>query len=69
MRILPLGIYFHIFVGSFFSLAFGIKTDFNMLKTLSLQNYGFARKIYTASDASLQLEGIERDSITRWCVN
>jgi hypothetical protein len=28
-----------------------------MLKTLSLQNYGFARKIYTAADASLQLEG------------
>jgi hypothetical protein len=38
-------------------LAFGIKTDFDMLKTLSLQNYGFARKIYTAADASLQLEG------------
>ena len=41
----------------FFSLAFGMKTDFGMLKTLSIQNYGFARKIYTASDASLQLEG------------
>ena len=38
-------------------MAFGIKTDFSMLKTLSLQNYGFARKIYTAADASLQLEG------------
>ncbi len=38
-------------------MAFGIKTDFDMLKTLSLQNYGFARKIYTAADASLQLEG------------
>ena len=35
-----------------------MKTDFGMLKTLSIQNYGFARKIYTAADASLQLEGI-----------
>ena len=41
-----------------FSLAFGRKTDFQMLRLLSLQNYGFARKIYPASDASLQLEGL-----------
>ncbi|XP_023341338.1 inter-alpha-trypsin inhibitor heavy chain H4 [Eurytemora carolleeae] len=44
-----------------FSLAFGMHTDFGMLKTLSVQNYGFARKIYTASDASLQLEGLYKE--------
>jgi len=46
---------------SIFSLAFGMKTDFGMLKTLSIQNYGFARKIYTAADASLQLEGLYKE--------
>lgn len=40
-----------------FSLAFGRRTDFNMLRLLSVQNNGFARKIYTAADASLQMEG------------
>jgi len=44
-----------------FSLAFGRKTDFNMLRLLSVQNYGFARKIYTAADASLQLEGLYKE--------
>lgn len=44
-----------------FSLAFGRKTDFEMLKTLSLQNNGFARKIYSASDANLQLEGFYKE--------
>eukprot|EP00092_Neocalanus_flemingeri_P002183 GFUD01002323.1.p1 GENE.GFUD01002323.1~~GFUD01002323.1.p1 ORF type:complete len:676 (-),score=217.81 GFUD01002323.1:157-2109(-) len=44
-----------------FSLAFGRKTDFQMLRHLSVQNYGFARKIYTASDASLQLEGLYKE--------
>ena len=28
-----------------------------MLRLLSVQNNGFARKIYTAADASLQMEG------------
>ena len=36
-----------------FSLAFGRRTDFQMLRLLSVQNHGFARKIYTAADASL----------------
>merc|ERR1719474_758148 len=44
-----------------FSLAFGRKTDFQMLRLLSVQNFGFARKIYTASDASLQLEGFYKE--------
>jgi len=44
-----------------FSLAFGVKTDFGMLKTLSIQNFGFARKIYTAADAHLQLEGLYKE--------
>jgi len=44
-----------------FSLAFGAKTDFSMLKKLSIQNSGFARKIYAASDASLQLEGFYKE--------
>ena len=44
-----------------FSLAFGRDTDFQMLRLLSVQNFGFARKIYAASDASLQLEGLYKE--------
>ncbi|XP_068086446.1 inter-alpha-trypsin inhibitor heavy chain H4 isoform X2 [Anabrus simplex] len=38
-----------------FSLAFGDDADFGFLKKLSLRNSGFARKIYEAADATLQL--------------
>ena len=44
-----------------FSLAFGRQADFEMLKILSLQNNAFARKIYVAADASLQLEGFYKE--------
>ena len=44
-----------------FTLAFGRMADFSMLKLLSLQNYAFSRKIYIASDASLQLEGFYKE--------
>ena len=44
-----------------FSLAFGRLADFQMLKLLSLQNNAFARKIYVAADASLQLEGFYKE--------
>nr|CAD7572961.1 unnamed protein product [Timema californicum] len=37
------------------SLAFGDDADMEFLKKLSLRNSGFARKIYEASDAALQL--------------
>lgn len=40
-----------------FSLGFGEGADFPFLKKLSLQNNGFGRKIYEASDAALQLKG------------
>ena len=40
---------------SIFSLALGNDADFNFLKKLSLQNSGFARKIYEAADTALQL--------------
>jgi hypothetical protein len=40
-----------------FSLGFGEGADFPFLRKLSLQNYGFGRKIYEASDAALQLKG------------
>ncbi|XP_033746543.1 inter-alpha-trypsin inhibitor heavy chain H3-like [Pecten maximus] len=40
-----------------FSLSFGEGADFDFLKRLSLQNNGFARKIYEASDADIQLTG------------
>ena len=40
-----------------FSLAFGTGADFDMLQKLSLQNHGFARKIYEGGDAASQLEG------------
>ncbi|KAG8225182.1 hypothetical protein J437_LFUL001309 [Ladona fulva] len=39
-----------------FSLAFGNDADFRFVKKLSLQNHGFARRIYEAADATLQLE-------------
>jgi len=42
---------------SIFSLAFGTGADFSILKKISSQNQGFARKIYEASDTTLQLEG------------
>lgn len=44
-----------------FSLAFGRHADFDLLKVMSLQNNGFARKIYVAADASLQLEGFYKE--------
>jgi len=40
-----------------FSLAFGDGADFQFVRKISLQNSGFARKIYEASDAALQLKG------------
>nr|CAD7458509.1 unnamed protein product [Timema tahoe] len=43
-----------------FSLAFGDDADFVFLKRLSLRNSGFARKIYEAADASLQLRDFYR---------
>jgi len=44
-----------------FSLAFGAGADFDMLQKLSLQNHGFARKIYEGGDAAIQLEGFYRE--------
>ena len=41
-----------------FSLAFGERTDYDWLKSLSAQNFGFARKIYEASDAALQVSSL-----------
>lgn len=38
-----------------FSLAFGNGADYNFLRKLSLANSAFARNIYEASDAALQL--------------
>lgn len=40
------------------SLAFGSGADFEALKTISAQNSGFARKIYEASDAALQVASL-----------
>ena len=41
-----------------FSLGFGNNLDFDFLKQMSLQNNGFARRIYEDSDASLQIKGL-----------
>lgn len=46
---------------SVFCLAFGRQADFSLLKVLALQNHGFARKIYVAADAALQLEGFYKE--------
>lgn len=40
-----------------FSLAFGENADYNFLRKMSAQNNAFSRKIYEASDATLQLTG------------
>ena len=45
---------------SIFALGMGSDVDFSFLKKLSLRNYGFARKIYEASDAALQLRDFYR---------
>ncbi|XP_050533848.1 inter-alpha-trypsin inhibitor heavy chain H3-like [Daktulosphaira vitifoliae] len=44
-----------------FSLGFGEGVDIEFLKELSLKNFGFARTIYEASDASLQLKNFYRE--------
>nr|CAD7402716.1 unnamed protein product [Timema poppensis] len=43
-----------------FCLAFGENADLEFLKKLSLRNSGFARKIYEASDAAIQLQDFYR---------
>ncbi|XP_041429103.1 inter-alpha-trypsin inhibitor heavy chain H6 [Xenopus laevis] len=42
---------------SLFCLAFGEDADYNLMKRLSLENRGIARRIYEYSDATLQLKG------------
>lgn len=50
-----------------FCLSFGRFADFDLLKTLSLQNHAFTRKIYIAADAALQLQGFYKEVITtKW---
>ncbi|KAK0044428.1 inter-alpha-trypsin inhibitor heavy chain H3-like isoform X2 [Biomphalaria pfeifferi] len=44
-----------------FGLAFGLEADFNLMKTISFQSFGFARKIYEASDAALQVSGLYKE--------
>lgn len=39
-----------------YGLAFGSGADFSLIKTISLDNDAFARKIYEGSDAAIQLE-------------
>ncbi|KAH9488504.1 Inter-alpha-trypsin inhibitor heavy chain H3 [Bulinus truncatus] len=41
-----------------FGLAFGNNADYDFLKKISIQNSGFARKIYEGSDAALQVAGL-----------
>jgi len=47
-----------------FCLSFGRFADFALMKTLSLQNHAFTRKIYIAADAALQLEGFYKEVFT-----
>lgn len=39
-----------------FSLSFGTRSNWRFLQRLSLQNDGFARRIYEAGDAAQQLQ-------------
>ena len=47
-----------------FTLGFGHDVDFSFLQKISLQNRGLARKIYTGSDADLQLQGFYNEVST-----
>uniref|UniRef100_A0A914WSY5 Uncharacterized protein n=1 Tax=Plectus sambesii TaxID=2011161 RepID=A0A914WSY5_9BILA len=40
-----------------YGLGFGNNADFNLLKEMSAKTGGFARRIYAASDAAIQLDG------------
>lgn len=42
---------------SIHSIAFGNEADFELLKAISLQNNGLARKVHEDYDAALQMEG------------
>lgn len=44
-----------------FGLAFGSLADYDLLKTISSQNSGFARKIYVDSDAALQVASLYQE--------
>lgn len=44
-----------------FSLGFGDGADIDFLKKLSLKNGGFARVIYEAADAALQLRNFYKE--------
>ncbi|CAL1526290.1 unnamed protein product, partial [Lymnaea stagnalis] len=44
-----------------FSLAFGEGANYQSLQTISAQNSGFARKIYEASDAALQVASLYQE--------
>ncbi|KAH9507707.1 Inter alpha-trypsin inhibitor, heavy chain 4 [Bulinus truncatus] len=44
-----------------FGLAFGKGADYDLLKKISIQNSGIARKIYEASDAALQVTGLYKE--------
>ncbi|KAK3101322.1 hypothetical protein FSP39_002680 [Pinctada imbricata] len=44
-----------------FSLSFGEDADYHFLRKMSAQNNAFVRKIYEASDASLQLTGFYKE--------
>lgn len=41
---------------SLFCLGFGYDLDYSLLDTLAKQNDGLARRVYEASDATLQLQ-------------
>ncbi|XP_059170358.1 inter-alpha-trypsin inhibitor heavy chain H3-like isoform X2 [Physella acuta] len=47
-----------------FCLAFGSSADFSSLKVISTQNSGFAKKIYEASDAALQVSTLYQEIST-----
>ncbi|XP_048253842.1 inter-alpha-trypsin inhibitor heavy chain H3-like isoform X2 [Haliotis rufescens] len=51
-------------VVSLFGLAFGNGADYDLLKVVSAQNSGFARRIYEAADAADQVEGFYDDIST-----
>jgi len=46
---------------SIFSLSFGSRANWRFLQKVSLQNHGFARRVYEAGDAAQQLHDFYRE--------
>ncbi|KAF2896708.1 hypothetical protein ILUMI_09463 [Ignelater luminosus] len=54
---------------SIFTLAFGTEADYHFLEKLAIRNGGYAKRIYDASDASLQMQNFYQEISTPMLMN